>query len=188
MRLSFICILVVSLFAIGQAQTLDKENRIFGWINDNIVKPIEQTIVKPIEQTIIKPLEAGINHALQEIMTGTNQLGSSIQNLLGDVTNLSNQVLDGINVAVNTVGQSLNVAVDMAASIFSPQGQPPVAGGASADLCGTTCFQRIKIDNNVKDFYFNQPNGCISKGYATHHTEIFNSCCDMHNTCLNAQW
>ena len=184
MRLSFICILVVSLFAIGQAQTLDNENRFWGsiggWINNNIVKPIESTVINPIV--------SGTNQVIDTIVSGTNTVASTLTGVFGDVTNLSNQVLDGINVAVNTVGQSLNVAVDMATSIFSPQGQPPVAGGASADLCGTTCFQRIKIDNNVKDFYFNQPNGCISKGYATHHTEIFNSCCDMHNTCLNAQW
>ena len=184
MRLTFICILVVSLFVIAQAQTLDNETRFWGsiggWINNNIVKPIESTVINPIVD--------GTNQVINTIVSGTNTVASTLTGVFGDVVNLPNQVLDGINVAVNTVSQSFNQVVDMAASIFTPVSEPSVPGGASADLCGATCFQRIKVDNNVKDYYFNQANGCISKGYATHHTVIFNSCCDMHNTCLNAQW
>lgn len=53
--------------------------------------------------------------------------------------------------------------------------------------CATRCFQRIVYKGYTKDYYFDRSNGCVSKGWQDPSIKMFDSCCDMHNQCLNNQ-
>lgn len=66
---------------------------------------------------------------------------------------------------------------------------PPTTNGQVQveDRCATTCFQRINNGGNTQDYYFDKPNGCISKGWQDSATKMFDNCCDLHNQCLNKQ-
>ena len=78
---------------------------------------------------------------------------------------------------MNVVSDALNLIMKP-----GPQGQSP------QDPCEATCLVRVMFNNEPKDYYFDRPNGCISKGVNDNDVNTyFNDCCDKHNYCLNAK-
>jgi hypothetical protein len=91
---------------------------------------------------------------------------------------------DAVNSAINTIKDQSLTLINMAAAVIFPNGG---AQGPTQDPCATTCFQRINYNDQVTDYYFDRPNGCISKGFIDKTVAVFDECCDKHNACLNSK-
>jgi len=95
-------------------------------------------------------------------------------------------VVNAVNDSIHFIKtHAINVA-DVVGSILFPQGGSGVSL-QNEDACKATCSIRININGQTQDFYFDQPNGCITKGFLDPTLDIFNSCCDKHSQCLNAK-
>jgi hypothetical protein len=145
------------------------EQRFWGsvtnWVNQNIVKPIEQVVT------------SGVN-------TVTNAFNSIADPVAALFNSASASLVDTINQAINWVKETSVSVYNMASSIFYPSSGNQVQ---VTDPCQSTCFQRINYNGAINDYYFDKPNGCISKGFVDPSLKEYDSCCDEHNACLNSK-
>jgi hypothetical protein len=157
--------LYVICFSATHARIVENnsEKRFLGsvtsWINNNVINPINNHVINPIS--------SGIN-------TVTGEIGNFFTNTIPDqFNNVVNQIKDPI----------LNVANIIGGIFFPYQPQQP----QYVDFCDLTCRSRFTIDGKETDFFFDKPNGCISKGFTGPRADVFNQCCDEHNQCLNSK-
>ena len=146
-----------------------------GWINNNIINPINNNIINPIT--------GGITSVINTIADPLQSFGNTLQNLFGQVDTFFSQTLgNAVNNAINSIKDTAGQVINIVQALFN--------GGTytgQQDPCAMTCFQRINYNGEVKEYYFDQPNGCISKGYIDPSVKMFDSCCDKHNQCLNSK-
>jgi len=179
-------LLVGCVFALTQARTFpsyDSPNEgkrflgsIGSWINNNVINPISGGIT-----TVIDTISGGVNTVINTISDPFAGFLGSLQNVAGQV---SNTLTDAVNSAINTIKDQSLTLINMASAIIFPNG---AAQAPTQDPCATTCFQRINYNDQVTDYYFDRPNGCISKGFIDKSVAVFDECCDKHNTCLNSK-
>ena len=162
-----------------------------SWINNNIINPIGSGINTVIDvvgggiNTVIDAVGGGINNVINTISDPLAQFGNMLQGVLNSVDDFfSNTLTNAVNDAINTIRDETINIVNMVSNVIFPSGgnQPP-----AQDACQTTCFQRVNYNGQLTDYYFDRPNGCISKGIIDPHVSVFNSCCDKHNQCLNSK-
>ena len=150
-----------------------------SWINNNIINPVVDGI-----NTGIDVISGGINTGIDAITGGIN----SVINTIADPFNSFINTMSGLpNTVVNAVNDAVDFLKEQAMNVVMLVVQPGQPGQpAQQDLCQTTCFQRINYQGQTTDYYFDRPNGCISKGFVGLDS-TFNSCCDKHNQCLNSK-
>jgi hypothetical protein len=182
-------ILIAVLIVSGQARSTEKgeqeiNKRFLGsigsWINNNIIDPINQNVINPITtgiNNIIEPISSGINDAL-------NTIANPLQNFYNQIDNFfSNTLNSAINSALDAIKDTAGQVVNVVNTIFNGN-QGTYTG---QDPCTMTCFQRVNYNGQQLDYYYDRPNGCVSKGYVDSSVAMFNSCCDKHNECLNSK-
>ncbi|RNA24631.1 DNA polymerase [Brachionus plicatilis] len=169
--LGFTLISVLDTKTVKHDHESHKEKRFLGsvtsWINNNIIDPVT----------------SGVNNVVNAISDPLASFGNQLQGIAGSMDNFfSNTLVDAVNTAFDKIkDQSISI-YHMAVDFFFPTGEN---GSVLGDPCNTVCFQRINYQNKLVDYFFDRPNGCISKGFIDPSVNVFNSCCDQHNYCLN---
>ena len=184
-----ITLLLAVLLVFGEArspyqeQETTQNKRFLGsigsWINNNIINPVVDVI-----NTGIDVVSGGINTGIDAISGGINSVINSIadpfNSFINTMSGLPNTVVNAVNDAVDFLKEQAMYVVMLVVP------NPGQSGSAQQDLCQARCFQRINYQGQTTDYYFDQPSGCISKGFIGLDS-TFNSCCDKHNQCLNAK-
>jgi hypothetical protein len=103
----------------------------------------------------------------------------------GEINNFfTNTLPDGFINAVNTVVDPVLNVANLVGGLFI---SPPTSQDQNVNICDLTCKSRYNVNGQDIDYFFDRPNGCISKGFSGPRADVFNSCCDRHNECLNAR-
>ncbi|CAF0858214.1 unnamed protein product [Brachionus calyciflorus] len=182
MKLLIPILLGFLLFSTFESKTVHSEHE---HEHPHIHKRFLGSVTSWINNNIVNPITSGFNTVVNTISDPLASFGNQLSSIVGTVDNFfSNTLVNAVNDAFTTIkDQSLDLYNMAASFIFSTN---PV-NDAPADPCQTTCFQRINYQNQLTDYYFDRPNGCISKGFLDPSVEVFNSCCDQHNSCLNSR-
>jgi hypothetical protein len=95
-------------------------------------------------------------------------------------------LVNAVENAIDKIKDETMNIIQIGSAIVNPgQNNQP---GEAQDPCATTCFIRVIMKGEPKDFFYDQPNGCIAKGVNDNDVNsFFGTCCDNHNRCLNAQ-
>lgn len=198
MKFIIATLLVCTCFALSlEARTFPENNvdkRFLGsigsWINNNIIDNINNHVINPVVDGVNTAIGAtidGLTTAGNVIADPFISFGNQFMNIIGQVDNFfSNTLVSAVNDAYDTIKDNTLMVVNIAQAIFNPGSNNQ--GGEQQDPCATTCFTRIVLNNQQVDYFFDKPNGCISKAINDPNaSKYFNKCCDQHNECLNAQ-
>lgn len=166
-----------------------KEKRFFtSWIN-NAINTIGNAITdagNAIVNNVINPVINNVVNPVVDVVGGAiNTIGNiNINDVLNTVwkpiestaVDAFNQAVNGVNTVVDAVG---NIVSSLSGS--GSGGQP---GQPEPDFCNLRCQAK---NQNGDIFFYDQVNGCTSKGFASVPYSGFNTCCDLHNQCLNSK-
>jgi hypothetical protein len=176
-----------------------KDKRFLGSVISGITSVIN-TVSTGINNVIINPIVDVVNVIGDGINTGINVIGDGINtviNTLGGinvndvwstvvdvvwnpvqntVVDIYDQAVGGISTAADAVGNFITI-------ITGGVGSGTVPGQEDPDFCSYRCKA---VNNAGTEFFYDQPNGCPSKGYSQLPYN-FNMCCDSHNYCLNTK-
>jgi hypothetical protein len=95
--------------------------------------------------------------------------------------------VNAVSDAIDTIKDSVLDVIDTTSSIINENNNQQQTSSSNNEentsACNGTCKVRVQVSSDeVKEFYFDQANGCISKGILDSQVnEYFGSCCDKHS-------